>query len=153
MHDELISLKTFMEEKFSIEENKPANHPNSYTVAYIRSMEERIISLERQLQQKQDIIANLLTAPIVETKAPFVKEVHNPKRVKLQHQTEKNISEQNIATAYMHKGTDSTERQNSKENGKQTTQKSKIPQNPSRNASIETKENVKNDTEQSQQAK
>ena len=91
IHDELISLKTFMEEKFSIEENKPANHPNSYTVAYIRSMEERIISLERQLQQKQDIIDKLFTAPIVETKAPFVKEVHNPKRVKLQHQIEKNI--------------------------------------------------------------
>ena len=51
------------------------------------------------------------------------------------------------------KGTNSKERRNSKENGKQRDQKSTIPQNPSKNASMQTKESVKIDTEQSQQAK
>ena len=108
-------------------------------------MEERIISLERQLQQKQDIINKLLTSPNVERKAPCVEEVHNPKRAKLQHQIEKDISEQNIAIAQKHKGTNSTERKNSKENGKKKDQKSAIQQNPSKNASVEIKESV-NDT-------
>ena len=93
-------------------------------------MEERIISLERQLQQKQEIIDKLLTSPNVEKKALFVEEAYNPKRVKLQHQIEKDISEQNIAIAHKHKGTNSTERKNSKENGKQKDEKSTIPQNP-----------------------
>ena len=122
VHDELISLKASMAEKFSIEGNQHVNHSNNYEVAYIHSMEERIISLERQLQQTQDIIDKLLTSPNVERKALSVEEAYNPKRDKLQPQTEKDISEQNIAAAHKHKGTNSTERKNSKENGKQRDQ-------------------------------
>ena len=149
IHDELISLKASMAEKFSIKESIPVNHSNNYEVAYIRSMEERIISLERQLHQKQDIIDKLLTSPNVERKALFVEEAHKPKRVHLQHQIEKDTSVQNNTIAHKNKGTNSTERKNSKENGKQKDQKSKFPQNPSKNASTETKESVKNDSEQS----
>ena len=81
-----------------------------------------------------------------------MEEAYNPKRVKLQPQIEKDVSEQSIAIAHKHKGTNSTERNNSKENGKQRDQKSTIPQNPSKNESIQTKDSVKSDTEQSQQA-
>ena len=68
-----------------------------------------MISLKRQLQQKHDIFNKLLRAPTVERKASFV-EVHNPKIIKLQHQNEKDISEQNIAITHKHKETKSTEK-------------------------------------------
>ena len=70
-----------------------------------------MISLKRQLQQKHDIFNKLLRAPTVERKASFV-EVHNPKIIKLQHQNEKDISEQNIAITHKHKETKSTEKKN-----------------------------------------
>ena len=77
-------------------------------------MEERVSSLERQLQQEQDIINKLLTSVNFSRNAPFVEEAHNPKRVKLQNQIEKHMLEQTNAIADKRKGAGSTEGRNSK---------------------------------------
>ena len=48
------------------EGNMPLNHPINYEKASIRSMEDRILSWERQQEQKKAIINKLLETPKME---------------------------------------------------------------------------------------
>ena len=86
IHDQIISLTASISKKPTPEGNSPLNHPINYEKAFIRSMEERILSLERQLEQKQAIINKLLATPKMEWKASLVEEASNPKRVQSQHE-------------------------------------------------------------------
>ena len=90
IHDELISLKASISKKSIPESNKPPNHPIDYARSFIRSMEDSIISLERQLEQKQAIINKLLETPKEDRKAFHVEEASNPKRANPQQQIENN---------------------------------------------------------------
>ncbi len=45
-------------------QENPQNGPIHYERFFIRSLEDRILSLERQLSQKQAIIDKLLTTPL-----------------------------------------------------------------------------------------
>ena len=70
MHDELLGPKALVSNSLTSESKKssPEKSPN-YERLLIRSLEDRIISLERQLGFKQNIIEKLLESPRPENKA------------------------------------------------------------------------------------
>ena len=75
-------ISAFEEDMQSLKENEKLmrnqeNKPIDYERCFIRSSEHRIISLERQLAQKQAIIEKLLTAPKEEGRPFCASEVQN----------------------------------------------------------------------------
>ena len=90
IHDELKSLKASISKRPIPESSGPPNRPIDYERSFIRSMEDRILSLERQLEQKQAIINKLLATPKEDRKAFHVEEARNPKRANPKQQIEKN---------------------------------------------------------------
>ena len=63
IHEEVLSLKALMSKQTSTESEKNAKKPPiDYEAVFIRSLQDRILSLERQLDEKQKIIEKLLEA-------------------------------------------------------------------------------------------
>ena len=61
MHEEVLSLKALMSKQTISESEKNAKKsPIDYEAVFIRSLQDRIVSLERQLDEKQKIIEKLL---------------------------------------------------------------------------------------------
>ena len=60
-------------------------------------MEDRILSLERELEQKQAIIDKLLATPKEDRKAFHFEEVRNPKRANPKQQIEENTNNESQA--------------------------------------------------------
>ena len=121
-----------------------------YERRLFRNHDERILSLERQLDAKQRIIESMINC----REQPSGKQA-SPSVLLPEHN-----SELNIPKACQSKVTNNTERKNSKEKVEQKNQKSgKIPQHLPKSESTETKKSVKNDTKainetvQSQQPK
>ena len=63
IHEEVLSLKALLSKQTISESGKNAKKPPiDYEAVFIRSLQDRILSLERQLDEKQKIIEKLLEA-------------------------------------------------------------------------------------------
>ena len=71
IHSEILSLKAQVEHKINspVQEPEPEQEPD-YMKALIRSLQDRVISLKRQLQQKQWTIEKLLDRPKEDVNKP-----------------------------------------------------------------------------------
>ena len=104
MHDELLGLKALVSNSLRSESKKssPEKSPN-YERLLIRSLEERIISLERQLAFKQNIIEKLLESPRPENKAIHFRSQLCPSRP-FPNEGQQHNSEPNVASTMTNGG-------------------------------------------------
>ena len=72
IHAEVLSLKALMSNRTISAPEKNANNPRiDYETNFIKSLQDRILSLERQLDQKQEIIKKLLEGKELNKPSPI----------------------------------------------------------------------------------